>query len=91
MSPWEGLLRSRKFLLVVMDGVTSLLLLLAGRLLIPDDALFVAAVIGIAQPVWIAAIGAIAWEDAAAKRGGYFVDDSEKESTKPSGYWQERE
>jgi len=68
-NPLEGLLRSRKFLLLVMDTVISLVLFFVARYGGQDVIEQVEFVIVSIQPVFIALIGAIAWEDAAEKRG----------------------
>lgn len=66
VSPVLLLLRSRKFLLLCMDTVVSLILWGVG-LWIPDILEQVQYVIGVIQPVFVALIGAIALEDAAQK------------------------
>lgn len=65
---WAGLLRSRKFWLLVLDTVVSIALYFVGKYAgagVYEDMQFT---IGILQPVFIAIITAIAIEDAAAKR-----------------------
>ena len=70
MNPMQGLLRSRKFLVLVLDVVISLLLYFGSKYAAPavlDDMTFVIAVL---QPVALFLIGAIAYEDGQAKRFG---------------------
>ena len=60
-NPFSLLLKSRKFWLMVLDAVVSLLLLFFA------DFPNIEAVIGIMQPVFVAVIVGIAVEDAALK------------------------
>ena len=69
MSPFKGLLQSRKFWLVVIDSIGGLLALFAAEFW-PENAKFIIGVWGGVQPVFIVAIGGIAAEDAAAKKAG---------------------
>ena len=72
MNPFVGLLRSRKFLLLVLDVVVSFGVYFVTKYAAPglgDDMLFVLAGI---QPVFVVIIGAIAYEDGQAKRAGTF-------------------
>lgn len=69
MNPFQALLQSRKFLLLVLDTAISLILWATG-LFFPQYAEQVNQLIMILQPVIIAVITGIAIEDAAAKRGG---------------------
>ena len=69
MSPFLLLLRSRKFLLLVLDTAISLILYFVGKYL-PVAFEDVELVIGLLQPVFVAIILAIALEDAAEKRAG---------------------
>ena len=62
INPWERLLHSRKFWLLVSDSVVSLLLLAAARLS-PEASADIKAVITILQPVVIVVIGCITAED----------------------------
>ena len=66
MSPFLLLLRSRKFLLLVLDTAISLILYFVGKYL-PVAFEDVELVIGLLQPVFVAIIIAIAIEDAAEK------------------------
>ena len=68
-NPFAGLLRSRKFWLLVLDTIVSLVLFFVGRYAggVLEDVNFVILAI---QPVVIAVILGIAWEDSAAKRNG---------------------
>lgn len=78
MNPISGLLKSRKFWLLVGDVVISLILYFTGKYLAPAIADDVKVTIGILQPVFVAVIVGIFVEDAAAKRAGTFsVPDSE--------------
>jgi len=72
MKPINGLLRSRKFWLLIIDTVVSLVVLVAGWLLSPENIDKVVAVVGIIQPVFVAVVVGIFTEDAAAKRAGNF-------------------
>ncbi len=67
-NPIKALFGSRKFLLLLLDSFLSMLIYFLGRyapLFILEDVKFVVLIM---QPVFIAIILAIAWEDAAAKR-----------------------
>lgn len=69
MNPFAKLLRSRKFWLLILDTLVSgstyfITKYLGGS---GEDALYV---IGLLQPVFVAVIGAVAYEDAAAYRAG---------------------
>ena len=68
-NPFKGLLRSRKFMLLLLDLVIGLVTFFVGKYVqaAVED---VAVIIGLLQPVFIVAIGSIAWEDAAAKKAG---------------------
>jgi len=65
-NPFNALLHSRKFWLLVLDTVVSLVLFFTGKYLpsAAEDVKF--AILGL-QPVVIAVILAVAWEDAAEK------------------------
>ena len=72
MNPFAALFRSRKFLLLILDVVISLVSYFVTKYAAPgfaDDALLV---IGSMQPVFVALIAAIAYEDGQAKRSGKF-------------------
>ena len=69
MSPFRGLLQSRKFWLVVIDAVTALVGLFAANFW-PDRQEFIISFWAALQPVFVAAIVGIAWEDSAAKKAG---------------------
>ena len=64
LSPFKKLLGSRKFLLLVLDTIISLVTLFVG-LYFQASVETVMTVIGLLQPVFVALIGAIAWEDVA--------------------------
>ena len=65
-----ALLRSRKFLLLVLDTVISLALFFVAKAAAPDVAENIGFAIAALQPVFVAIILAISIEDAAAKRAG---------------------
>lgn len=69
MNPIRGLLRSRKFLLLILDTIISTIVFGVGKwaAAATED---VATLIAIYQPVFVAIIVAISVEDAAAKRAG---------------------
>ena len=72
MNPFVGLLRSRKFLLLILDVVVSFGTYFLVKYAAPslaDDALYV---LGGIQPVFVVIIGAIAYEDGQAKKAGNF-------------------
>ena len=72
MNPVQSLFKSRKFLLLVLDTVIALGLYFLSRyapVAWLEDTEFVILAM---QPVFIALILAIAWEDASAKRAGVF-------------------
>ena len=64
LSPLAKLLKSRKFLLLLLDTVISLALFFVG-VFVPSAMEDAKLVIGLLQPVFVAIIGAIAWEDSA--------------------------
>ena len=72
MNPFVGLLRSRKFLLLVLDTVVSLLVYFITGLAAPDFAEYALFVIATIQPVFATIIAAIAYEDGQAKKAGTF-------------------
>jgi hypothetical protein len=68
--PINSLLQSRKFLLLVLDTVISLVLLLGAKYLavsVFDDVKFLIAAI---QPIFVVIIGAIAYEDGQNAKAG---------------------
>lgn len=69
MNPWQSLLQSRKFWLLILDTVMSLILYFVGKYAgyAFDDVKFV--ILGL-QPVFMMIIIAIAHEDAAEKSAG---------------------
>jgi len=72
MNPAKGLIQSRKFWILMLDVVISLITYFVTKYASPmyaEDVLFF---IGAMQPVFIALIAGIAWEDSAAKRAGTF-------------------
>ena len=64
----HGLLQSRKFWLLILDTVISVGLFFVGKYVDPVPAEDIYVLIGALQPVFVAIIAAIAYEDAAAKR-----------------------
>lgn len=72
MNPLESLLRSRKFWLMILDVVVSIATYIAGNLLGEQAREMVLWLIGLLQPVFVAIITAIAYEDGQAKRAGNF-------------------
>ena len=71
MSPFQALLQSRKFWLLVLDVVISTVLLVVAQFA-PQVEKVVVEVIAIYQPVFVFLIVSIAVEDAALKRSGNF-------------------
>jgi hypothetical protein len=65
--PIGALLRSRKFLLLILDTVVSAVLFFVGRYALEATVVEVTFVVGVLQPVFVAIITAIAREDAAEK------------------------
>jgi hypothetical protein len=63
MSPIQSLFRSRKFLLLLLDTLIAAALYFGGRYLAPAAVEELTFLIGILQPVFVALIVAIAWED----------------------------
>jgi hypothetical protein len=63
VNPFQKLLKSRKFWLMILDLVVSLALFFVGRFA-PGSAEDVKYVIGLIQPVFVTIIAAIAYEDA---------------------------
>lgn len=68
MNPFAGLLRSRKFLTLIMDTIISTVILVGGWYLAPQAMDKTVAVIAIYQPVFIALIAAITSEDNAQRK-----------------------
>lgn len=64
LSPWAKLLKSRKFWLLILDTVVSIVLFVAGAYF-PQAQETVKFMIVTMQPIFIFLIMAIAWEDAA--------------------------
>ena len=70
MNPARGLFNSRKFWVLMLDTVVSLIAYFVGKYAIPsvaDDVLYFIAAL---QPVFLALIAGIAAEDSAAKLSG---------------------
>lgn len=68
MNPFQSLILSRKFWLLVMDTVISLVLFFGAKYLTPSAFDDVKVVIVALQPVFVAIIAAIAHEDAATTK-----------------------
>ena len=66
MSPFKGLLQSRKFWLLILAFVVDLATLVVGQLAGLDQE-FILKLIGIFSGMAAVIIGSIAWEDAAEK------------------------
>ncbi len=66
------LLRSSKFWALILDVTLSLVVYFVTKYVVPGAAEDVLFVIGSINAIFIVLIGAIAWEDAAAKRAGVF-------------------
>ena len=64
------LLHSAKFWTLVIDVVVSLVLFFGVKYLSPTSYEDVEFVVLAVQPIFLAVVGAIAWEDSAAKRAG---------------------
>jgi len=67
MNPFASLIRSRKFWLMILDTVVSLITYFVGIYLAPHAAEQILTVIALLQPVFVTLIGAIAYEDGQAK------------------------
>lgn len=77
MNPFSGLLRSRKFWLLMLDMGVSLATYFITKYAAPglaDDALIV---IGTVQPAFVVIIGAIAYEDGKAKEAGNHISQQQ--------------
>jgi len=72
MNPLKALFRSRKFLLLLLDVVVNGVVYTVSKYAAPAIAEDVLFFIGLTQPVWVAVIAAIAYEDGQAKRAGNF-------------------
>lgn len=72
MNPFVGLLRSRKFWLLILDLVITLVLYFTGKYAGGSVAEDTKMVIGAIQPLFIAVIVGVTVEDAAAKASGNF-------------------
>ena len=72
----NGLLKSRKFWLLVLDTVVSIVTYAAAHYLSPEAVDMVRFLIITMQPVFVMLIGSIAYEDAASKRAGMDVGPS---------------
>lgn len=70
MNPLQGLLRSRKFLVAVLDSAVSAVLYFTGKYAAPVAFEDIKVIVVMIQPLALSLIGAIAYEDAAAKRAG---------------------
>ena len=68
LNPFQGLLRSRKFLLLCLDTVITIALAFVAEYATLEAAKMIQFLIAALQPVFVAIILAIAVEDAALKR-----------------------
>lgn len=75
-APLAALLRSRKFLIALLDALLSSVTLLAVRFLSPGDVELVRNLIVIYQPVILAVIALIAVEDVAKIRAQGRIDEA---------------
>ena len=80
MNPFASLLKSRKFLLLALDVIVSFVTFFVTKYTAPHLAEDVLFVLGGMQPVFVALIAAIAYEDGQAKRAGMGILDSEEDS-----------
>jgi hypothetical protein len=70
MNPMAGLVRSRKFWLAVLDAGVSTISVVAAVFLSPEQVDKVLLLVGIWQPVFVAVIAGIAYEDGKEKQIG---------------------
>lgn len=78
-NPFQSLLKSRKFLLAILDAFIGSLSLILAWFLAPDKVISVMTLFGLWQPVVIILIGSIAAEDIALSKAGaemYKADQS---------------
>jgi len=75
-NPFLLLLHSRKFLLLLLDTVISLVLLFVG-VYAPTSVDFIKAIVALLQPVFVALILAIAIEDASLNRQPIIINQDE--------------
>jgi hypothetical protein len=71
MNPWASLLRSRKFWVMMLDLVVSLVLYFTARYANPAIAEDIKFLIASLQPVFLFVIASIAYEDKANVENGY--------------------
>ena len=69
-NPFSALLHSRKFWLLMLDGVVSAALYFTAKYLSASASDDIRVLIGLMQPVFIVVIGAIAYEDKALLQAG---------------------
>lgn len=79
-NPFASLVRSRKFWLMIMDMIVSLITYFGGRYLTPATNADMIFLIGAFQPVIIAVILGIAYEDG-AKAGSVIMEYEEDAAT----------
>lgn len=75
LNPFQKLIRSRKFWLLVLDVVISTITYFVTRYAFPALAEDIIKMIALWQPVFVALIGSVAYEDAAEKRNIVQVDE----------------
>ena len=73
MNPFSGLLKSRKFWVVLFDLGVSLVLYFTGKYAAPALAEDVNFLIAAIQPAFLFLVGSIAYEDGQAKRAGNHI------------------
>ena len=73
MNPFASLVRSRKFWLAVLDAVIATIGVVTTAILSPEQVDQVLLLVGIWQPVFVALIAGIAYEDGKAKGAGNHI------------------
>jgi len=73
VNPWQALWNSRKVRIALCDAFFSTLVVLITALLSPENAETAMIVVAIWQPVFVAVIGGIAYEDGMEKAAGMHV------------------
>lgn len=79
LDPLKALLRSRKFLTLLLDVVLSTVLFFVGKYATPELFEDIQFLIGAYQPVFLFIIGAIAYEDGAQLKAGVHPAQAPKE------------
>ena len=81
MNPFQALLKSRKFLVLLLDTVVSLVLYFSAKYLAAGAVEDIKTVILALQPVVLVLIGAIAYEDGQAMKAEATAADQKKNSS----------